>query len=117
VQVNKAWMTPDPGEVRSLSSEGCRTCEVYLKTAKALQAAGQRYDREAVTIRASAWLPESTPSRSVVQLALTQEPARIINTQGKTVAHDRTVRLNIRCELVWSNGRWTVDRVQQVVFK
>lgn len=111
-QTNQAWRQADPSLVSWYATAGCRSCRNYQDTAESLKSKQRHYAGDAVSIRAGAWLPESTRDRVFVSLVLTQRAASIIDSLGKTVDTVERANANSTFDVVWSGGRWRIDSIK-----
>lgn len=113
-QINEAWRLPDPAVLRPYGSGSCASCANYVRTATALQAKGQRYDGPAGTVRALAWLPESTRDQVYVSALTQQEARQILNQVGTVERSTAEAKVELKLQLAWREARWYVDEIKVV---
>lgn len=105
-EVNRSWMEPSSNVLPVLSDPHCAACSGLQERAEALVADRQRYDAAPATVRSLTQLEGAPPGQMFFTMALHQNAARTIDSNGKTVdtaiAKDSTRRIAV----IWKAERW-----------
>jgi hypothetical protein len=111
-QVNKAWMAPDPEQIRPYALASCKTCANYVATSQWLLEHQMRYDSPPSSVGVSVVLPESTRSRALVELVNNQEQSNIVRVDGTRYRVVPHVFGGAQVEVDWADGAWRVRAVK-----
>ena len=113
-QVNKAWMVPDPEQIRPYALASCKTCANYVATAEWLVSSDAAYDGAPAALGASVVLPESGADRVLVRVLETQESRRIVDGDGAVADSVPRSTGELEVELLWRQRSWLVRAVKGV---
>jgi hypothetical protein len=111
-QVNKAWMAPDPEQIRPYALASCKTCANYVGTVEWLVAGSLHYDGPPMQLGASVVAPESRHDHAFIELGCNQSQRTILRPDGaieKSVKHRYG---GAQVELLWVDDAWLVREVR-----
>ncbi len=112
-QVNVAWTLPKAGLLPPLCLATSKSCAAIERTATKLVADHQRYSGNPVTTVGVADLGETDDLRLVDYQAV-QERRDVLDSTGRVVLTDSSVRLHSEVALVWSGDGWRVATIKEV---
>ena len=106
--LNRAWTKPDAELLDDLCQfESSKSCMAYRKTAADLDAKGQHYDGDPVSVSRVVALTEQKGKRRVLFQG-SQERRSVVTDAGTTVLTDPRRDLQIMFFLDWGRTGWTV---------
>jgi Family of unknown function (DUF6318) len=117
-QLNAAWTRPDPAQLAGLADRDCGTCAAYADVATQLAHDHQRYDRQPVVLKSSAWQPESTATMAQVYVVGEQSPAHVVDAGGRTIRTESRSPTISAFSVRWHHAEgWRVSKIRLVVTK
>ena len=111
-QVNKAWMVPDPEQIRPYALASCKTCANYEGTVEWLQAASLHYDGPPMQLGASVVAPESRTDRVLIELGCNQSQRTILRSDGSVEKAVKHRFGGAQVEVLWLHDTWIVREVR-----
>lgn len=114
-QVNKAWMVPDPEQIRPYALASCKTCANYVATAESLLKDGRRYEQDPARIGASVVMPGSTAHRVLVHIGQVQLASRILRRDGSVDKVMSEAPGEVEVELRYEDDSWRVSEIRGLI--
>jgi hypothetical protein len=112
-QSNVASMRADTTILPSLSVPECQSCQRLQGQVEDLKAKGHHYKSAPVTVSKVTAVDGGQDGQQFVRLQMTQNPAAVVDTRGKTVSTDPRAELARTTSLVWVGERWLIFGIAQ----
>ncbi|GAA2154328.1 DUF6318 family protein [Humibacillus xanthopallidus] len=109
-QVNQAYTTADPGALRGLSTQACKTCEQFVATAAKFREDGVHHDSPSLKVT-SATATTFAANRREVTAFVNQAAVRVVDGGGKAVSRTSEAKGAFLLTLAF-DSHWRVTRLQ-----
>lgn len=110
-RVNALFRKPESGNLRALESADCTICQQTDRDLNKMRKAGQYYDRDQIKFKVSSvdWISGGSAH---VLLTMWQQPARLLDADGKVLSTTPTPTVKSIAKLSWGAGKgWKIDDV------
>jgi len=112
-QFNRAWTTPQPGLIASLSDRRCRFCANTESTSETLDSRDERYETPPLTLKGAQAFSGAPSGQIFVNAELVQNKAAVVDSAGGLVHQDVRKALPSNIVLLWSGDRWVVLELEE----
>ena len=112
-QLNKAYTTPRAGLIAPLSTSTCKSCAAYEEHASTYITQHAHYNMDALQVKSASVSSDTDPAATLVlDVAIRQLPARLINAQGATVEEYDDQQATLVLYVVRSGDKWLANSVK-----
>ena len=109
--INAAWTLPSADLLGPYSQQSCKTCQNFQTASSRLVVQDQRYEAPPITVKSSVVVPGDTEERQV-ELRVTQEARRVIDSVGAVVRVTRKEQGVFQINVVWMpRDGWRVSKI------
>ena len=106
-EMDKATVTADSSNLRSLSDSKCAACQGVIEIVEGYRQRGEHQDRESMTVRASE-VTSADRAKVVVDVLADDGPHQVLRRDGSVLSRSEGAKINFRHTVSWTPSGWRI---------
>jgi hypothetical protein len=106
-EMDRATVSADPTQLKSLSLPSCTACEGVIDVVEGYRSRGERQEKPSIVVDL-VQVRSFSKASALVDVLAQDKPHRVVDQSGRVVSTSEGARINFRHKIVWRTGTWMV---------